>query len=212
MVSHMREKNRKKRGVIAVSTSAILATFATMTLNVVLAEPANAWNALYCRYVGSNAKVFVAVNNPSTPFAAAGDEWEVGTSGIAVNNTSAAGDRNVYAYSDFYGPTGWSGILDHVDDVGGNAPPCMATGHWNYTKIAALVNNTYLSNDAQRKMVAVHEFGHFLGLGHNNATTPCPTTGSKVISVMYFSDARAQGDCPVSTPQADDRNGINVLY
>jgi hypothetical protein len=136
----------------------------------------------------------------------------VGTSGVTVNNTSTAGERNVLAYSDHYGATGWSAISDHYDAVGEAAAPCMATGRWNYTKIAVLVNDTYLSNDSQRRMVAVHELGHFLGLAHNNSTNPCPTTGVRVNAIMFWSDSRASGDCPVSTPKTDDRNGINALY
>lgn len=195
----------------------VAASLAAICILVQTTAPANAYNTLYCRFDGTNAKFFVAQNDaPTTGFEAAGDEWEVGTSGITVSKVTTESNRNVYAFNLDLNYTGWTGILDHYDEVGGSAPPCQSSGHWNYNKIAVIVNTdtyfSYMSNSTLRKGVAIHEFGHFLGLAHNGANLGCPGGGLKAAAIMYPNDDRFFGDCGITLPQSDDKAGINALY
>lgn len=51
---------------------------------------------------------------------------------------------------------------------------------------------------AKRQGVAAHELGHALGLAHN---------GSSAAILMYPYDSRT-----VTTPQSDDKAGVNAIY
>lgn len=176
------------------------------------APPAHAYNELYCRFVGSTARVYFLSNTaPITHLGTAANDWETGTTGIELVETTHADTRHVYARNIDMGISGYSGILHNLGNLVED-PPCVS-GHWDYDKITASVNNHYNASSIQRRDgVARHEFGHFLGLAHNSATTPCLGGGSEKISLMFPNDARFDGLCPVFQPTLDDRNGINALY
>jgi hypothetical protein len=74
-----------------------------------------------------------------------------------------------------------------------------ATSWANYAPV-----HTYPANKAQG--LWAHEFGHALGLNHNDGSPSC---GS--VTLMYSTEYR-YNTCNVYTPKADEENGVNSLY
>ncbi len=74
-------------------------------------------------------------------------------------------------------------------------------------------NINYYGNDAYRnENVIAHEFGHAVGLNHNDTTFNCPDGGRDYDSIMYYSDIRVNGTCSAYYPKPDDVSGIDGLY
>jgi len=75
-----------------------------------------------------------------------------------------------------------------------------SAGYWTSGQMEVVLNSGLIGGytPAQRYGLAAHEFGHALGLGHNN---------SRIDVLMYGTDARTVG-----IPQADDRSGVNAMY
>lgn len=73
------------------------------------------------------------------------------------------------------------------------------TSTMKVTKFVGEVNagNSDNSKTNVAKSVCVHEFGHAIGIGHNNGT-----------SIMNSKRDRAK----MHVPQPDDKNGVNAIY
>jgi hypothetical protein len=98
-----------------------------------------------------------------------------------------AGDYNTIAQTDlFVGAT----------NVSNGSNP---TQSWGWTKIN--LNNNVIPNETiyVKQGTIAHEFGHCMGLAHNNANP-----GTIMCQMKY--------NRTVNQPQADDCNGINFLY
>lgn len=199
-------------GIALRYTPYLLASVLAAALIVIPSEPAHAWTRLYCKFHHDAVKFKVTTNAaPTTSFTDAANAWEVGTSGVTLQRVTS-GSHNLKVRTVYLGDTGWSGKLHDqgaVDD-----PADCVDGHWQYGEITITVNNRYNGGNQarRRKGVAIHEFGHFLGLGHNNLTASCPGGGADYLTIMFPSDARFDGNCAAFLPRADDKTGINALH
>lgn len=119
------------------------------------------------------------------------------------------------ARSSDFGNTGWSGLTYKEGNMN-SLPLCNSNGHWVNKSVAIAVNTNYnRGSDNKRRGVAIHEFGHALGLAHNNNTFGAFPGGGGTPdfeAIMYPTDYRFAGNCAVFSPTVDDRQGVNALY
>ena len=64
--------------------------------------------------------------------------------------------------------------------------------------------NTWSSAGA-RKSVAVHEFGHVFGLDENGST-------KTIMNAFTWGSNSRYGSYGLTTPQSDDKSGVNSIY
>lgn len=175
-------------------------------------SPSMAWNSLGCEFPTSTPRYHVATNqSPTTAIASAANEWNSRQSDVKLVNGSSS-NWHVKVRNRDLGNTNWSGLF-HREGSLTAIPSCTSGGTWVAGQPAIDINNYHNSNNpARRQSTAVHEFGHALGLAHNNTTFTCPGGGAAYRAVMYYSGARFTGNCSVFAPQTDDINGVKATY
>lgn len=119
-----------------------------------------------------------------------------GWSGTDVNFTSGtAGNYNIYCTGVNNANVSWDGITTSY--YAGNYFTSQTL------QLNSAKTNTWNSNGALQS-VAIHEFGHCLGLDHS--------TGAVIMNPYTWGQNSRYGDYGISTIQSDDRNGANALY
>lgn len=81
---------------------------------------------------------------------------------------------------------------------------------WGYISTGTIVAinmaaTTTWNDNGALKSVIVHEIGHVLGLGENGTTQTIMNAGTWGANSRY-------GGYSLTTPQSDDKNGINAIY
>lgn len=183
----------RRRRLLTVVTSILLA----IPLAVVADAPsASAWNSLGCKWSTSAIGFYVASPLLSYPsWGNASSMWD----GLDAHFVWASPSPVFTGTNENRGNTvSWSGVTRKVGTVQ-DVPTCVG-GFWVAGEMEVVLNWSIVStySNAKRYAVAGHELGHSFGLAHNNGSTAF---------LMYYSDART-----VTTPQNDDKAGVNALY
>jgi hypothetical protein len=150
------------------------------------------WHAIH------SESVFSFTNNASNPaytaFNTAAGEWTGTPTKVILQNTGGPG---IITSNPDSGNTGYDGITYYS---------CSSGYFTNGVRVQ--VNSYYTAGYSTNERVSVttHEFGHALGLAHNNPST---CSGRPV---MYYATPGRYTQCGIYTPQTDDINGINHIY
>jgi Metallo-peptidase family M12B Reprolysin-like len=197
-IPSLSKKNRRRLlAKLGLATALLLASYGFQTLR------AQAFSLNGCNWNTTSVSYRDAYAN-STNLDQATDSWNVRAARLRFNRVYSGGDITVYSAN--AGNTGWVG-LTHGNGTGGSpydSSYSCTTGNTNVTR-----NGYYSAND---QWVFAHEFGHAVGLDHNNATTTCPSGGTQYTSLMYYSQAASSGNCPALFPQPDDVTGVDSRY
>jgi predicted Zn-dependent protease len=122
------------------------------------------------------------------------DAWNAANNAdIFYEQVSKNPATNISLYEDDCSTCGWDGLTQYNTDIGGDYFT------WAESFLNTYYTAGYVAGEAQG--VATHELGHAAGLAH---ATGCV--------IMVATTAQRWSECDISTPQADDQNGINALY
>lgn len=126
----------------------------------------------------------------SDQIVAAAGSWESATySKVKLYRTYDPYNYRIWVGAAHYGYTGWIGIT-------ALAPSAYVSP---YTGAEIRLNRTWLDGEPliNRQHTSAHEFGHSIGLDHENSVS-CVLMNSSGYCAIY--------------PRADDVNGVNALY
>ncbi|CAG7645004.1 hypothetical protein PAESOLCIP111_04855 [Paenibacillus solanacearum] len=172
----------------------IYVTLVVLSLLLVSSNSAFAYTYLGGKHSSTNLTGVIksGLNYPySTLFFNAVQDWDNAGSELNVG-VSYGGGGNIYIGGDSFGNVGWNAQCTNYREF-----------IWwgDYTSSVIDVNYSSMDgrSDEYNKSTISHELGHAFGLDHTND----PAT----IMYTYGNPSRT-----VTTPQADDINGVNNLY
>ena len=146
---------------------------------------------LLCRYLREQQAVF---SKDTTALFNGANAWSSSAAYVIFYTSNVP---NIYAGDTNNSSVGWDGLTTYSSYTGSNGVKYFNNGtivtlNYHYTQ-------NYSANEAQS--VAVHEFGHALGLAHSSTCV-----------IMNGSTYTRYVTCGVYIPQYDDDNGVNALY
>lgn len=155
------------------------------------ASSAKAYTTTGCKWASATAKY--ANNTPSpysTAVSGAASAW---TSGTDINWVTGSSGIVAYVVAGNYGASGYEGMTTWV---------CNWLG--TYQSLNVQLNRHYMDshNATRKKVVAMHELGHALGLNHSTASGYPVMASSASNSYLHGT----------TSLKADDIAGANFLY
>lgn len=192
----IRGLNFLPRGVLARSALAAVVLVTGFFFGLGFTSPisAAAYNLEGCSWPGDF--IYYYIYAPALPYATpidnAANSWTDTPTEINLLRTTG-GSYNILANAYNFGNSGFDGETSYS----------CSGGYFSGT-VQTVLNTYYVSgySSTARQQVQAHEFGHSLGLAHNNSTC---------YVLMYYSSYR-YFSCGIYSPQQDDVNGINAIY
>lgn len=171
--------------VLSVLVSACVGT------TLLTSDPAQAWNNGNCQFF--DAVTHYQINAYPGPSGNAISDWTIGT----PLTFTTGGTIELRILGGNFGNTGWDGETQHLCQNG--YAVYGADSYYNYT-----YTDGYTATG--KRQVMSHEIGHALGLDHSG-----PVDCARM-PIMYPDTYHRFTLCGLFKPQANDIEGINVLY
>ena len=189
------------RWVAAVSVGMLAGTLVSVSTQ----QAAQAYSLNGCKWNTRDISYYVPSPLVSYPvWRNASTKWGSLDATLTWRNIA---NPHIYGTNENRGNTvAWTGATRTRGTV--QTPPSCPNGLFQTGQVEVVLNWTSISGytAAQKEGVAVHEFGHALGLAHNSTTS-----GGVPVAVMYPYD-NLRHTHNVLAPKTDDRNGVNAIY
>lgn len=179
-------KKRTKKVAIMVICTLFMLTISSVAQAYVVTGfrwSSNSIKYYYDNYISSTAK---------TALSSGASSWSGVDASFSFNSS-----YNIYCLETYNSNVTWDGITTHY------LPP---TGNYFSTQTVQLNSaKPAWNNAAALKSVAGHEFGHCFGLYENGAT-------QTIMNDYTYGTNSRYGTYGITTPQTDDKNGVNYIY
>jgi hypothetical protein len=188
-----KKSSHHKKGMVMLMKKKVIALSIAILLMISFSVPAYAYSPLGYKWSSSSITYYTSSSakaNTVTAFSLGASVWSNNTK---VNITLNSSSYNIFCTDVYSTVVDWDGLC-YYNYSGSYFTSITQTLNYYYT-------DSYVAN--KRISVAMHEFGHGLGLADLGTSSTSLMNGYS----YYRYDING-----VFTPQTDDINGVNSLY